>query len=113
MTKPDARKFARSKKETIHLGLTESDHICMRGTRESTEGERGLTGGAGDEDNNGAAALLNPDGWRSCGCLERVPACQDRAGREKREDAHDCDAVEGEGRCWRAPAAVRGARDAS
>jgi hypothetical protein len=64
MTKPDARKFACAKKETIHLGLTESDHICMRGTRESTEGERGLTGGTGDEDDNGAAALLNPDGWR-------------------------------------------------
>jgi hypothetical protein len=30
----DARKFACAKKETIHLGLTESDHICMRGTRE-------------------------------------------------------------------------------
>jgi hypothetical protein len=80
----------------------------MRGTRESTEGERGLTGGAGDEDDNGAAALLNPDGWRSCGCLGRVPARRDRAGREKREDARDYDAVEGEGRCLREPAAVMG-----
>jgi hypothetical protein len=81
--------------------------------RESTEGERGLTGGAGDEDDNRAVALLNPDGWRSCGCLGRVPARRDRAGREKREDARDCDAVEGEGRCLREPAAVMGARDAS
>jgi|UPI000221CF1D hypothetical protein len=108
MTKPDARKFACAKKETIHLGLTVSDHICMRGTRESTEGERGLTGGAGDEDDNGAAALLNPDGWRSCGCLGWVPARRDRVGREKREDARDCDAMEGEGRCLREPATVMG-----
>jgi hypothetical protein len=113
MTKLDARKFARAKKETIHLGLTKSNHICMRGTRESTEGERRLTGGAGDEDDNGAAALLNPDGRCSYGCLRRVPARWDRAGREKREDAHDCNAVEGEGRCLREPAAVMGARDAS
>ena len=48
--------------------------------------------------------------------MDGVPAgasggCQhggDRAGREKREDARDCDAVEGEGRCLREPAAVMG-----
>jgi hypothetical protein len=39
-----------------------------------------------------------------------VPAHRDRAGRKKREDAHDCDALEGEGRCLHEPAVVMGGK---